>query len=53
MPVRFEYFLDPGLSGLADSMRRGGVVTSDLRGNVVAFYRGYVENFFPLVVAAK
>jgi hypothetical protein len=53
MPVRFEYFLTLGLSGLADSMRRGGEVTSGLRGHVVALYRGHVENFVPLVVAAE
>ena len=53
MPVRFEYFLTPGLSGLADSMRRDGVVTSGLRGYVVALYRSYAEGFVPLVVAAE
>jgi hypothetical protein len=53
MPVRFEYFLTPGLTGLADSMRRGGVVTSGLRGHVVAVYRSYAEGFVPLVVAAE
>lgn len=53
MPVRFEYFLTPGLTGLADSMRHGGVVTSGLRGHVVAVYRSYMEGFVPLVVAAE
>ena len=53
MPVRFEYFLIPGLSGLADSMRRGRVVTSGLRGHVVALHKNYAEGFVPLVVAAE
>jgi hypothetical protein len=48
--VRFEYFLPPYLSGLADSMRRGGVVTSGLRGHVVV---SSAEGFVPLVVAAE
>lgn len=34
-------------------MRRDGAVTSGLQGNVVAFYRNYLEFFLPLVVAAK
>jgi hypothetical protein len=53
MPVRFECFLTPGLSGLADSMQRGGVVTSGLRGHVDALYRSYAEGSVPLVVAAE
>lgn len=53
MPVRFEYFLTPGLSGSADSMRRGGEVTSGLRGHVIGVYRSYAEGFVPFVVAAE
>ena len=53
MPVRFVDFLTPRLSGLADLMRRGGVVTSGLRGYLVALYRSYAEVFVPLVVATK
>ena len=53
MPVRFEYFLTPGLSRLADSTRRGVVVTSGLRGHVVALYRSYAKGLDPLVVEAE
>ena len=53
MPAHFEYFLTLGLSGLADSKRRAGVVTSGHRGHVVALYRSYAEGFVPFVVAAE
>ena len=53
MPVHFEYFLTPELSELADSMLRGGVVTSGLQEHVFALYRYYAERFVPLVVAAE
>ena len=38
MPVHLEYFLTPGLLGLTDSKQPGGVVTSGLRGHVVALH---------------
>jgi hypothetical protein len=53
MLVHFEDFLTPRLSGLADSMRRGGVVTSGPRGYLVALYRSYAEGFVPLVVVTE